>query len=198
MRIVGNNRADDATYDQCADPVPAVHAVVAAMMVMTRRGCRVMLNDGTATMDNGTAVMDGSAPVHHGCRPVVRAAAMNDGTAVMDGSAPVHHGCRPVVRTTTMDNRTAVVDRAAFVCHGLCLVVRSGLVHGLHSLGRCFMNSRSCLMAGTLSLHGGFHLMAGGAFPCFRTDLPGLRRGAAAAIMTDCRCFGHTHYERSA
>ena len=66
VRVVGNNRADDAAHYQCADPVSAVHAAVAAMMVMTRRGCRVMLNDGTAAMDDGTAVMNGAAFVHHG------------------------------------------------------------------------------------------------------------------------------------
>ena len=176
VRIVGNNRADDATYDQCADPVSAVHAAVIAMMVMTRRGCRVML-------DNGTTVVDRSAPVHHGCRPVVRAAAMNNGTAVMDGSAPVHHGCRPVIRAAAVHNGTAVTDGSAFVHHGLCFVARSGLVHGLHSLGLCFMNSRSCLLTGIALLHRGFHLMTGRAVPCFPPDLLGLHRGSAAAIM---------------
>ena len=183
VRVVGNNRTDDAAYNQCAEPVPAVHAAVIAMMVMTRRRCGVMLDDGTATMDNGAAVMDGSAPVHHGCRPVVRAATMNNGTAVMDGSAPVHHGCRPVIRAATVHNGTVVMYGAAFVHHGLCLVARTGLVHGLHSLGRCFMNSRSCLMTGTLSLHRGFHLMAVRASRCFPPDLLGLHRGSAAAIM---------------
>ena len=157
MRVVGNNRADDAAYDQCANPVSAVHAAVIAMMVMARRRCGVMPDDGTATMNNGTAVMDGSAPVHHRLRPVIRAAAVHNGTVVTDG--------------------------AAFVHHRLCFVARSGLVHGLHSLGRCFMNSRPCLVAGIVLLHRGFHLMAGRAVPCFPPDLLGLRRGSAAAIM---------------
>ena len=114
VRVVGNNRADDAAYDQCADPVSAVHAAVVVMMVMTWRRCRVMtLNDGAAAMDN----------------------------------------------------RTAVADGAAFVRHGLCFMPRTAFVQGLHSMGRrAFMNGRSCLVAGTLPLHRGFHLMAGGTF----------------------------------
>ena len=144
MRVVGNNRADDAAHYQCANPVSAVHAAVAAMMVMTRRRCRVM--------------------------PV------NDGTAVADGAAFVHHRLCFVART-------AVTDGAAFVHHGLRLVARTALMHGLHSLSRCaFMNGRSYMVAGTLPLHRGFHLMAGGAFLCFAPDLLGLRRGSAAAV----------------
>ena len=115
---------------------------------------------------------------------MVWSAFVHNGTAVTDGTAFVRHGL-------------CFVPRKSFV-HAVTLVARSGFVHGLHSLGRCFMNSRSCLMAGTLSLHGGFHLMAGGAFPCFRTDLPGLGRSFAAAVRADCRCFGYAHYERGA
>ena len=102
---------------------------------------------------------------------------MHNGATVMDGSA--------------------LADGTAFVPHGLCLVARTGFMHGLHSLGRCFMNGRSCLVAGTF-LHRGFHLMTGGAFLCFPTDLLGLRRGSAAAVGAGCRRFGYTHYERSA
>ena len=154
MRVVGNNRADDAAHYQCANPVSAVHAAVAAMMVMTRRGCRVVpLNDGTA-------VADGAAFVHHRLRFVAR-------TAVTDGAAFVHHRLCFVART-------AVTDGAAFVHHGLRLVARTALMHGLHSLSRCaFMNGRSYMVAGTLPLHRGFHLMAGGAFLCFAPDLLG-------------------------
>jgi hypothetical protein len=39
VRVVGNNRADDAAYDQCADPVAAVHAAM-IVMVMTGRWWR--------------------------------------------------------------------------------------------------------------------------------------------------------------
>ena len=93
MRVVGNNRADDAAYDQCADPVSAVHAAVVIMMVMMRRiRCGVMLDDGSSAMDNGSTVMDGSAPVHRGYCTVVRSSAMDDGTAVVNGAAFVHHG----------------------------------------------------------------------------------------------------------
>lgn len=186
VRVVGNNRADDAAYDQCADPVSAVHAAVVVMMVMTWRRCRVMtLNDGAAAMDNRTAVADGAAFVRHGLCFMPR-------TAAMDGTAFVHHGLRFVARTAAMDG-------TAFVRHGLCFMPRAAFVQGLHSMSRrAFMNGRSCLVAGTLPLHRGFHLMAGGAFPCFRPDLPGLCRGPAAAIMMGCRCFGHAHYERSA
>ena len=178
VRVVGNNRADDAAHYQCANPVTAVHAAMAAMMVMTRRGCRVVpLNDGTA-------VADGAAFVHHRLRFVAR-------TAVTDGAAFVHHRLCFVART-------AVTDGAAFVHHGLRLVARTALMHGLHSLSRCaFMNGRSYMVAGTLSLHRGFHLMTGGAFPCFRTDLLGLCRGSAAAGTGCCR-LGYAHYERSA
>ena len=162
MRIVGNNRADDAADDQRADPVPAVHAAVIAAMVMTRR------RGGVMPLDDGTAVTDGTAFVHHGARLVVRTPAVHHGTAAMDG--------------------------AAFVRHGLCLMSRSGFMHGLCPVSRCaFMNGRSCMVAGTLPLHRGFHLMAGGAFVRFPPDLLGLRRGPAAAVMTGCRCLGHTH-----
>ena len=160
MRVVGNNRADDAAHYQCANPVSAVHAAVAAMMVMTRRRCRVV--------------------------------PLNDGTAVADGAAFVHHRLRFVART-------AVTDGAAFVHHGLRLVARTALMHGLHSLSRCaFMNGRSYMVAGTLPLHRGFHLMAGGAFLCFAPDLLGLRRGSAAAVGTGCCRLGYAHNERSA
>ena len=200
VRVVGNNRADDAAYDQCADPVSAVHAAVVVMMVMTWRRCRVMtLNDGAAAMDNRTAVADGAAFVRHGLCFMPRTAAMDNGTAVTDGAAFVRHRLCLGVRAAAMDNRTAVADGAAFVRHGLCFMPRTAFVQGLHSMGRrAFMNGRSCLVAGTLPLHRGFHLMAGGTFPCFRPDLPGLCRGPAAAIMMGCRCFGHAHYERSA
>ncbi len=97
VRVVGNNRADDAAYDQCADPVPAVHAAVVVMMVMIRRiRCGVMLNDGATAMDR-------SAPVHRGYCTVVRFSAMDDRATVMDGSA--------------------LADGTAFVHHRLCLVV---------------------------------------------------------------------------
>jgi hypothetical protein len=92
-----------------------------------------------------------------------------------------------------------VTDGTVFVRHGLCLVAWTALVHGLHSLSRCaFMNGRSYMVAGTMSLHRGFHLMAGGAFLCFTPDLLGLRRGSASAIMTGCCRLGHAHNERSA
>ena len=179
MRVVGNNRADDAAHYQCANPVSAVHAAMAAMMVMTRRGCRVM------PVNDGTAVADGAAFVHHRLRFVAR-------TAVTDGAAFVHHRLCFVART-------AVTDGAAFVHHGLRLVARTALVHGLHSLSRCaFMNGRSYMVAGTLPLHRGFHLMAGGAFLCFAPDLLGLRRGSAAAVGTGCCRLGYAHNERSA
>ena len=113
MRVVGNNRTNDAAYNQCAEPVPAMHTAVIVMMVMARRRCRVMPDDGTATMDNGTAVMDGSTPVHHRCRPVVRAAAVHNGTALTDGAAFVHHRCRPVIRAAAVHNGTAVMYGAA-------------------------------------------------------------------------------------
>ena len=157
MRVIGYNRTDDAADDQCANPVSAVHAAVVIMMVMMRRIRCGMMNNGTAAMNNGAAVVD-------------RAAAT-------DGTAFVRHGLRTVVRPAFVHNGTAMVDRAAvtdgtaFLHHGLRLVARAALVHGLHSLGRCaFMNGRSCLVTGTF-LHRGFHLMAGGAFPCFRPDL---------------------------
>ena len=159
----------------------------------------MLLNDGSPAMNDGTAVTDGTAFVHHGLCLVVRAAAMDNGTAVTDGAAFVRHGLCLVVRAAAMDDGTAVTDGAAFVRHGLCLVVRGALVHGLHSLSRCaFMNGRSYMVAGTLSLHRGFHLMAGGAFPCFRSDLLGLRRGSAAAVGTGCCRLGYAHNERSA
>ena len=186
MRVVGNNRADDAAHYQCANPVSAVHAAVAAMMVMTRRRCRVM------PVNDGTAVADGAAFVHHRLHLVVRAAAMDNRTAVTDGAAFVHHRLCFVART-------AVTDGAAFVHHGLRLVARTALMHGLHSLSRCaFMNGRSYMVAGTLPLHRGFHLMAGGAFLCFAPDLLGLRRGSAAAVGTGCCRLGYAHNERSA
>ena len=204
MRVVGNNRADDTAYDQCADPVAAVHAAM-IVMVMAGRRCGVMpVNNGAAAMDNGAAVVDGTASVHHGLCPVARTAAMDNGTAVVDGAASVHHGLCLVDRTTFVHSGTAVVDGAAvtdgaaFVHHGVCLVARTALVHGLHSLSRCFMNGRSCMMTGTLPLHRCFHLVAGGVFPYFRPDLLGLRRGPAAAIMTGCCRLGYAHYERSA
>ncbi len=192
VRVVGNNRADDAAHYQCANPVSAVHAAMAAMMVMTRRGCRVM------PVNDGTAVADGAAFVHHRLRFVAR-------TAVTDGAAFVHHRLCFVARTAVTDGAafvhhgTAVTDGAAFVHHGLRLVSRAALVHGLHSLSRCaFMNGRSYMVAGTLPLHRGFHLMAGGAFLCFTPDLLGLRRGSAAAVGTGCCRLGYAHNERSA
>lgn len=205
MRIVGNNRADDAAHYQRADPVAAVHAAVVVMVVMMGlRRCGVML------LNDGTAVMDGTAFMRHGLRPVVRAAAMDNGAAVvdratfMDGTAFVCHGLRLVVRTAFVHNGTAVVDRvtftdgAAFVRHGLRLVALTALVHGLHSLSLCaFMNGRPCLVAVTLLLHRGFHLMAGGTFLRFPPDLLGLRRGLGA-VGTGCCRLGYAHYERSA
>ena len=188
MRIVGNNRADDAADDQRADPVPAVHAAVIAAMVMTRR------RGGVMPLDDGTAVTDGTAFVHHGARLVVRTPAVHHGTAAMDGAAFVRHGLCLVVRTPAVHHGTAVTDGTAFVRHGLCFMSRSGFMHGLCPVSRCaFMNGRSCMVAGTLPLHRGFHLMAGGAFVRFLPDLLGLRRGPAAAVMTGCRCLGHTH-----
>ena len=125
--------------------------------------------------------------------------AMNDGTAVTDGTAFVHHGARLVVRTPAVHHGTAAMDGAAFVRHGLCLMSRSGFMHGLCPVSRCaFMNGRSCMVAGTLPLHRGFHLMAGGAFLCFAPDLLGLRRGSAAAVGTGCCRLGYAHNERSA
>ena len=134
-----------------------------------------------------------------------RSPAMNDGTVVMNGAAFVHHGLRLVVRAAFVHSGTAVVDRAAvtdgtvFVHHGLCLVTRAAFVHGLHSLNLCtFMNGRSYMVAGTLSLHRGFHLMAGGTFVRIPPDLLGLRRGSAAATGTGCCRLGYAHNERSA
>ena len=139
----------------------------------------MLLNDGSPAMNDGTAVMNGAALVHHGLCLVVRAAFVHSGTTVVD--------------------RAAVTDGTVFVRHGLCLVAWTALVHGLHSLSRCaFMNGRSYMVAGTMSLHRGFHLMAGGAFLCFTPDLLGLRRGSASAIMTGCCRLGHAHNERSA
>ena len=117
-----------------------------------------------------------------------------DGTTVTDGTAFVRHGLCLVVRTPAVHHGTAVTDGTAFVRHGLCFMSRSGFMHGLCPVSRCaFMNGRSCMVAGTLPLHRGFHLMAGGAFVRFPPDLLGLRRGPAAAVMTGCRCLGHTH-----
>ena len=169
------------------------------MMVVTRRRCGVML------LYDGTTVTDGTAFVRHGLCLVVWAVAVHHGTAAMDGAAFVHHRLCFMSRAAFVHSGTAVVDRTAltdgtvFVRHGLRLVVRATLVHGLHSLSRCaFMNGRPCLMVGTLPLHGGFHLMAGGAFLCFAPDLLGLRRGSAAAVGTGCCRLGYAHNERSA
>ena len=169
------------------------------MMVVTRRRCGVML------LYDGTTVTDGTAFVRHGLCLVVWAVAVHHGTAAMDGAAFVHHRLCFMSRAAFVHSGTAVVDRtaltdgAAFVHHGLRLVARTALMHGLHSLSRCaFMNGRSYMVAGTLPLHRGFHLMAGGAFLCFAPDLLGLRRGSAAAVGTGCCRLGYAHNERSA
>ncbi len=177
VRVVGYNRADDAADDQCADPVPAVHAAMVVMVMMMRRiRCGVTLNDGAAAMDDGTAVVDRTA-VPDGTAFVHNGTAVMDRAAVADGTAFVRHGLCLVDRAAFVHNGTAVVDRTAvadgtaFVHHGLRLVARTAFVYRLHSLGRCaFMNGRSCLVTGTF-LHRGFHLMAGGAFLRFPPDL---------------------------
>ena len=180
MRFIGNNRAKDAADDQCADPLSAVHAAVVVMVAVMRRWrCGAMMKDGLTAMDDGaapvhhgTAVIDGSAPVHHGTAVIDGSAPVHRGTAVIDGSAPVHRG-------------TAVMNGPAFMHHGLYLVTRAAFVHAVTLMGRCaFMNGRPCLVAGTMLLHRGFHLMDGGTSLCFPLDLPGMRRGSAAAIMT--------------
>jgi hypothetical protein len=160
-----------------------------------------------AAVHNWTAVMDGAAFVFHRRVPVVGTATVYNGTTVLDGTTPVHRGYCMAVRTAALHNGTTVLDGTAFVCHGCHLVTRTvtvhngtlmgcaGFMHGLHSLGRCFMNGRSCLMAGTLPLHRCFHLVAGGTFLHIPPDLLGLRRGSAAAVGPGCRCFRYAHYE---
>ena len=122
-----------------------------------------------------------------------------DGTTVTDGTAFVRHGLCLVVWAVAVHHGTAAMNGAAFVHHRLCFMSRAAFVHGLHSLSRCaFMNGRPCMVAGTLYLHRGFHLMTGGAFLCFAPDLLGLRRGSAAAVGTGCCRLGYAHNERSA
>ncbi len=59
VAVVGNEGADEAAHNQCADPVAAVHAAMAAVVMMMRGRRRMVL-----PYYNGASV-GRSAFVHH-------------------------------------------------------------------------------------------------------------------------------------
>ena len=188
MVVVGNDGADDSAYDQCADPVAAVHAAMIVMVMAGRWRCRMVL-----PYYNGAPVVR-SAFVHHRLGFVMGTASVNSG-AMMDGTASLHHGLAFMMRRFMYGR--AVMGRAALVHHGLCLVMLCAPVHaGPLLFGNVLVNRRA-LMPGIASMHGRSCLMAGAAF-LYRPDLLGLCRSLAAAGVTGRRRLRNSHDERSA
>lgn len=188
MVVVGNDGADDSAYDQCADPVAAVHAAMIVMVMAGRWRRRMVM-----LYCNGAAVVDGTASVHHRLGFVMGTASVNSG-AMMDGTASLHHGLAFMMRRFMYGR--AVMGRAALVHHGLCLVMLCAPVHaGPLLFGNVLVNRRA-LMPGIASMHGRSCLMAGAAF-LYRPDLLCMCRSLAAGV-TGRRGFRNSHDERGA
>ena len=147
MTCVGENGADDAAYDQCAQPVFTVHAAMVSVMVIRRwRRGRLLCYNGTAV--TGTTVR-WPASTHHWLILALRAAP--HGRTIVDGTAFVIHGLAFV-------HNRALVHRAAFVIHRLAFVHDRTLVAGAIPMdGRTLVPGvplhRAALLSGNALLH---------------------------------------------
>ena len=170
MIVVGDDRADEAADQQCADYRAGVIFAIGIVMMYGRR--RMMMDHrrllpGGASVD-GRPSMDRAALVGHGFY-MMRRAFVNGGTA-MDGAAFVRHRLRLVLRRLFADG-CAVMLWVAFL-HRAGLVFLRALVHGPRLMdGRTFLRRTVLLVLG--------------------------RSPAAAVVAGGCR-LGNAHQKRGA
>ena len=115
MIVVGDDRADEAADQQCADYRAGVIFAIGIVMMYGRRR---MLPGGASVV--GRPAMDGAAFVRHGSYMVRRV--FMDSAAMVDRAALVGHGFY-MMRRAFVNGGTAM-DGAAFVRHRLRLVLR--------------------------------------------------------------------------
>ena len=102
VTAVGDDGAEDAAHDQCAQPVFTVHAAVVVTVIRRRRRCGVLVLRFRVVLMHRPA-MYRSAFVHFRMAVV-------GWPAVMNGAA-------------LMNYRPAVMNGAALMCHRLAVVV---------------------------------------------------------------------------
>ena len=187
MVVVGNDGADDSAYDQCADPVAAVHAAMIVMVMAGRWRRRMVM-----LYCNRTAVVDGTASVHHRMGFVMGTVSMSSG-AVMDGTAFMTHRLA-FSRAGALMDCTAFVLRCALV-DSLPLTVGRALMNGRALMAGAFLH-RAALLSVCALLHMRSGLMSGAAF-LYRPDLLCMCRPLTAGV-TGRRGFGNSHDERGA
>ena len=194
MIVVGDDRADEAADQQCADYRAGVIFAIGIVMMYGRR--RMMMDHrrllpGGASVD-GRPAMDGAAFVRHGSYMVRRV--FMDSAAMVDRAALVGHGFY-MMRRAFVNGGTAM-EGAAFVRHRLRLVLRRLFADGcavmlwvafLHRAGLVFLRA----------LVHGPRLMDGRTF-LRRTDLLVLGRSPAAAVVAGGCRLGNAHQKRGA
>ena len=113
MTAVGDDGADEAAHNQCAQQVAIVRAAM-VVMVMGWRRCGMMVLRHRVVYSR--TAMNGSASVHHGLCPVTRAAFVHHGLAAVNWSTLMHNG------DAMMNGATFVHNRSAFMHHRLAMM----------------------------------------------------------------------------
>ena len=194
MIVVGDDRADEAADQQCADYRAGVIFAIGIVMMYGRR--RMMMDHrrllpGGASVD-GRPAMDGAAFVRHGSYMVRRV--FMDSAAMVDRAALVGHGFY-MMRRAFVNGGTSM-DGAAFVRHRLRLVLRHMFANGCAVMLRVAFLHRAGLVFVRALMHG-LRLMDGRTF-LHRTDLLVLGRSPAAAVVAGGCRLGNAHQKRGA
>ena len=113
VTVVGDDGADEAAYNQCAEQVAIVRAAMVVMIIRLRRGGMMVLRHRVVY---SRTAMNGSASVHHGICPVTRATSMHHGLAAVNWSTLMHNG------DAMMNGATFVHNRSAFMHHRLAMM----------------------------------------------------------------------------
>ena len=193
--VVGDDSADEAADQQCADYRAGVVFAIGIVMMCRRR--RMMMMDHLRLMPGGASVddrsaMEGAALVGHGSY-TVRSVFMY-GMPMMDRAALVGHGFYMVWRAFV--NGGTAMDGAAFLRHRLRLVLRHMFANGCAVMLRVAFLHRADLVFVRALMHG-LRLMDGWAF-LRRTDLLVLGRSPAAAVVAGGCRLGNAHQKRGA